>query len=141
MYKELLWVFLLLLLVYVVYNSEKVSTESINEGFSNKLRKFKSKKKEKFNNIGKRKKHKEVFKDTTKEDMLNMSSGEASSSHLDAYAKRSNKNRTSMFGVKNELYDYYKRFNDKVFTRKSKSVIDSLGKWKYYKRELYSIFE
>ena len=48
MYKELLWVFLLLLLVYVVYNSEKVSTESINEGFSNKLRKFKSKKKEKY---------------------------------------------------------------------------------------------
>lgn len=49
--------------------------------------------------------------------------------------------KASMGRVQSHLYDYYKKFDEEKFSRKPHSIIDSLGKWKYFKEEFYNIFE
>lgn len=145
MYFQIFVVIIICICICIYYNSNKINLGDTNEGFSNKIKNFK-KNKNNFKNIKSRGKG-EKFKDTDREDFYNVSENTMVGSLTENYKKVNydklikNNDRASMSSFKNRIYNYYKRFDNENFTRESKSVIDSLGKWKYFKKELFNIFE
>lgn len=159
-----LGIFLVLLICFIIYyksnkvNSNKINSSDINEGFSSKIKKFKSSK-NKFKNIGSRRSKKEKFENTDKEDFYNLEATSIIANIGNNIKNNSNNsknnisenlnynnlikgnNNISMSSAKNKIYNYYKRFDDEKFTRKTKSVIDSFSKWRHFKDELYYIFQ
>ena len=140
---------LLALVIVGKNNAYRLILDNIEEGFgSRKLEKFKNTKKG----------NKDYFKGSRmdiikqKEKMMDTSSKSIAS--YDGISKTINKedytnifnihkkgSKASMSRAKSHLYDYYKKFDGDKFSRKSHSIIDSLGKWKHFKEEFYNIFE
>lgn len=130
-------------------NVDKLSLDNLEEG-------FKSRKLEKFKDT--RKGNKNYYKGTQvdrlkqKEKMMDISgsslfASEGITSNIDSkeytniFNIHKKGSKASMGRAKSHLYDYYRKFDEDKFSRKSHSIIDSLGKWKYFKEEFYNIFE
>jgi len=130
-------------------NSDKLSLDNLEEGFkSRKLEKFKSTKK----------RNKDYYKGSRvdrikqKEKMMDIvdkplfaSEGIQNNVDREDYTNVFNihkkGSKASMSRVQSHLYDYYKKFDEERFKREPQSIIDSLGKWKYFKEEFYNIFK
>jgi hypothetical protein len=141
----------LFLVIIVKNNLDKLDPIKVEEGFkSRKLERFRDSKKVNKNYI----KGSRLDRIKHKEKMMDISSNTNTISAFDGITDTIDRedytnifnihkkgSKASMGRVKSHLYDYYNKFDDNRFSRKSQSIIDSLGKWKYFKEEFYNIFE